>query len=219
MLSRRKREQAAALLIHQVEFRVDGETKAEVGANLAVIRLLDRRPEAALEALDFSAVEGVSPVIGVERKLLEARAKAELGFVDDALAVIEADTSYDADQLRAEILWRARDWKRAAPVFRRLIGPAPSSEEALDQQRARFVLNLAVSLSLSGDHRALMVLRRDFGIAMQRSDFAYDFRVIAADDSSPVDFESALARVASVDDFQAFLDSYRARISSSAQPG
>ena len=48
-------EQAAALLIHQVEFRVDGETKAEVGANLAVIRLLDRRPEAALEALDFSA--------------------------------------------------------------------------------------------------------------------------------------------------------------------
>ena len=205
-------DQAAALLTHQVDFRVDGEAKAEVGARLAVVRLLDRRPEAALEALDISLVDAVSDGVALERRLLEARARAELGEVDAALAVIAEDGSFEADQLRAEILWRAREWQRAAPVFTRLIGGAPAAQETLDQQRSRFVLNLAVALSLGGDRAALARLREDFGPAMQRTDFAYDFRVIAADDSDPADFNSALARVAAVDDFQAFLDNYRARL-------
>lgn len=211
-------EQAASLLTHQVDFRVDGENKAEVGARLAVVRLLDRRPEGALEALEISLVDDISDGVKQERRLLEARAKAELGRVDEALDVIDADISFEADQLRAEILWRAREWDRAAVVFKRLIGSRPATDETLDQQRSRFVLNLAVALSLGGDRAALDALRRDFGGAMQRTEFAYDFRVIAADDSTPEDFNSALARVASVDDFQAFLDNYRERLGRSAAP-
>ena len=61
--------QAAALLAHQVEFRLEGEEKAEVGSRLAMIHLLDRQPEKALDALDKSQVGTTNTDILRERAI------------------------------------------------------------------------------------------------------------------------------------------------------
>ena len=81
-------DRASILLERQVKFRLQGDNKARVGARLALIRLLDRRPEEALAALDDSVAPGVSADVALERKRLRARAAFELGDADDALRLL-----------------------------------------------------------------------------------------------------------------------------------
>ncbi|MFQ5973959.1 MAG: hypothetical protein ACE5Q3_16655, partial [Alphaproteobacteria bacterium] len=207
-------DRAAELLTHQVRFRLNGPEKASIGARLAKLQLLDRQPAAALESLHESRLANVPEDLARERRFVEARAHALLGNNSAALALIENDRDREADQIRAHVLWRARDWSAASDVYTRLIGDAPGDGEALDEERSRYVLNLAVSLFLAGRHDRLIILRRDFGSAMATGPFAYDFRVVTSPNSSPADIEGALTRVAAVDDFRAFMEQYRARIAS-----
>jgi hypothetical protein len=206
-------DKAAELLAHQVEFRLEGEQKARVGTRLAVVHLLNRQPAEALAALDNSRITDLPADLARERQLVGARAWAETGDTARALALIAEDRSRDADQLRAEIYWRARDWKGAAAMLGRLVGPAPAEGVPFSEKDARTVMNNAVALALTGDSgEKLSQLRSAFGTAMEGTPFAADFRVIAAADRSSRDFDSVLQRAASVEDFDAFLKSYRARL-------
>ncbi len=205
-------DKAADLLAHQVEFRLQGEVKAEVGTRLAIIRLLDRKPDEALAALEASRVSGMSAELTRERLMVGARAYAETGNKVRALTMIASDRSEDADRLRAEILWRARDWAGAASVLDRLAGKPPAGDELLSEQRARYVLNGAVALALAGDLDKLARVRRSFGAVMEKTALAADFRIIVAADRTARDFDDVLKRIATVDDFDAFMKSYRKRL-------
>src|SRR3546814_4611027 len=59
------------------------------GARLALVQLLNRNPEASLAALDGSAAEGLDEAITAQRRQLAARALADLGRGDEALATLE----------------------------------------------------------------------------------------------------------------------------------
>ena len=112
------------LLDRQVRFRLQGVQKAQVGSRLALIRLLDRQPNTALEALDESVAPGLDPKLALQRKRLRARSVFELGDSETALKLIKSDNDRDADLLRADIFWRTKDWVSAGKVFARLIGNA-----------------------------------------------------------------------------------------------
>ncbi|MHA1563985.1 MAG: hypothetical protein ACTSX7_01620, partial [Alphaproteobacteria bacterium] len=170
-------DQAGELLSHQMEFRVEGAEKASVGTRLAILKLMDRRPEDALEALRDSDVLGMSAALLGERQLLEARSYAELGQIDKALERIEQDRSAEADRLRADIFMRTLDWRRAAKVLTRLVGAVPAQGQMIEPGSSLHVLNLAVALNLAGDKRGLDDLRARFSAAMEATEYAYDFRV------------------------------------------
>ncbi|CAN0248964.1 unnamed protein product, partial [Discosporangium mesarthrocarpum] len=205
-------DKAADLLAHQVEFRLEGEDKARIGTRLAIVRLLDRKPEEALAALDASRVGDIPVELARERQMVGARAWAEKGDKARALSLIAEDRSEDADRLRAEIQWRARDWSGAAVALARLSGPAPAAGVPLTELRARYVLNQAVALALAGDTARLATLRRNFGAAMEGTRLAADFRIIVSADRTARDFDDVMNRVATVDDFDAFMKAYRARL-------
>src|SRR5690606_27643132 len=90
-------ERAAELLEGQVRYRLEGAQKARIGARLALVRLLDRDPEASLEALDFSAAEGLDEKLASQRRQLKARALAALGRAEEALAALDGDDSLDTE--------------------------------------------------------------------------------------------------------------------------
>ncbi len=210
-------EQAVELLAHQLEFRVEGAEKADVGTRLAILQLMDRRPEEALEALRDSEVRGMSAALVAERRLLQARSFAELGLIDKALERIGLDRSAEADRLRADIFMRIQDWPRAVEVLTRLVGAAPAPGQILDPVRGVLALNLAVALNLANDRPGLDSLRARFSSAMDATEFAYDFRVIASEDTNSRELRNALSRVAGVDDFKAFMEGYRARLAEPAE--
>lgn len=205
-------DQAAELLAHQVEFRLQGVEKAEVGARLAMVHLLGRKPDLALAALEDSAADGLPAALLTDRRVAASRARTLLGDYDRALAGLAGLAGEEVDLLRAEIHWRARDWDAAARVFIRLAGALPGPGETLDDKRSRYVMNRAVALALAGENNRLAALGKTHGAAMAGTPFGADFRVLTAVESAPRDFAEVLKRVALVDDFQAFMESYRARL-------
>lgn len=205
-------DQAAELLAHQVEFRLEGPEKADTGVRLAMVQLLNRKPELALEALADSKVNDMPVALMNDRRVARSRALTLLGEYDRALAGLNGLTGEDVDLLRAEIHWRSQDWKAASRVFARLAGPLPVPDETLAPKTSRFVMNRAVALALAGESNRLSALATTHGAAMAGTPFGADFRVLTAVETAPRDFAEVLKRVAKVDDFQAFMDSYRARL-------
>jgi len=206
-------DRAAILLERQVKFRLQGTDKARVGARLALIRLLDRRPEEAISALDESVAPGIGAELGLERKRLRARAEFELGDADGALRLLSGDNSRDADLLRADIFWRTQRWAQAAEVFERLVGRSGRDGRRIDEQAATLILNWAVSLSLSNNLDQLSKIRQVYTQQMDNTPFREAFRLITNKTEGELDdFRTLADRFGEIGRFQAFLSSYRDRL-------
>ncbi|HUH84440.1 MAG TPA: hypothetical protein VLX85_07505 [Stellaceae bacterium] len=206
-------DRAGSLLEELVVHRLAGKEKARAAGQLAVIRLLDNRPADALKALDIDVGKDMPADMMRQRQQLRARALTELNRSDEALAILASDNSRDADRLRADIFWRARNWTEAAKVFARLVPPpgAPS----LDPTQAQLVLNWASALTLAGDQLSLSDLRSGYGKAMAATPLADAFHVIAeapvagGNDGDP----RALAnRVAQVGELQSFMAGLKEKV-------
>ena len=208
-------DRAASLLENQVTHRLVGREKARVAAQLALIRLLDNDPADAVKALDIDVGKDVPPELQRQRQQLRARALAQLGRNDEALAILANDTSRDADRLRADIYWRARNWTEAAKVFARLV-PTPAADGTLDKQSSQMVLNWASALTLAGDQAGLAKLRETYGKAMAAGPLAEAFQVVAGEAPSlgagDGDPRAIASRVAEVGELQSFMASYKERL-------
>jgi hypothetical protein len=210
-------DRAAALLEKQIQFRLTGKDKARVATRLALVQLLDRKPAAALASLDANSGPANSGDIDAnllrQRQQLRARALLELHRPDEALAILGADNSVEADQLRADIFWRDKNWAEAAKTFARLTGAARIREGQLDEDVARLILNWGTALTLADDQQGVAKLAAAFGTAMEASPFRDAFRVIAGGSTaSSGDIRQLAGKVAQVNDLQGFMASYRDRL-------
>lgn len=204
-------DRAAQLLDHQVQYRLSGLEKAQVGTRLAGIRLLDGQPEKAVEALDKSATPDITPDLAEERKLLRARALSQIGKGAEAVQLLAADQSGNANLLRVDIAMRDKQWKAAAQALGDLIGPPPAAGAALDAKQSGLIVNRAIALSLAQDKAGLESLRRDYGAAMEKTKDANAFRLLTRPEESAglPDAATIRSRITEIDMFRGFLDSYR----------
>ncbi|CAO3373818.1 tetratricopeptide repeat protein [Azospirillum argentinense] len=204
---------AADLLQHQVEYRLSGEDKAQVGTRLASVRLLDNKPEDALRALELSNVPNLPADLVGERRLMQAKALAELGRGDEALLLLAEDDSKPANSLRVDIAWKTQKWEAAAFALNKLIGPPPPPTQPITPATSQLVLNRAVALALAGDGTNLNLLRKEFGSAMTNGPDADAFRVLTRPEQALglIDVNTVRSRVAEVDVFQKFLKNYRGK--------
>lgn len=206
-------DRAARLLDRQVKFRLQGVEKARVGARLAVIHLLDRQPDSSIKALDESVAPGLSDALAQERRRLRSRAIFELGDAQGALKLLEGDNSHEADLLLSDIYWRTQNWVEAAKVFRRLVGNAGLDGSRIKPDAAQFILNWAVSLSLSDNAEGLNRLRQLYASQMDNTAYREAFRLITNSTSGqPDDFMKLTERFEEIGRFQAFLSAYRDKL-------
>lgn len=212
-------ERAADLLDAQMRFRAAGPDRADTAAKLAFVRLLDRKPQAALDALAASASPNLPAELQRERRRLEARALADLGRPDDALARLNGDDAREADLLRADILQSMRNWARAVPVLERLAGTPPATG-AMPPEQARQILQLSVAGVLAGDAAVVSRTRQRYAGAMQATPFKDMFNVLASERGTPpADMQAVALRVQAAAPFQNFMTSYRERFAREAQAG
>ena len=206
-------DRAAALLDEQVKTRLTGADKARGATQLALLRLMDHKPDAALQALDIDVGQDLPDELARQRQQLRARTLLELGKGKDALSLLSGDQSRDADRLRADIYWRSHDWKDAANTLFRLAGPAPTAK--LDPESVRVVVGLAAALTLSDDQAGLAKLRAAFGPAMRETTAAATFDVLAGGNDAPTGDVATLAgKVAQIGELQSFVASYRQKLAS-----
>jgi tetratricopeptide (TPR) repeat protein len=204
-------DQAAALLQDLVKTRLQGEDKARTGTRLAAIRLLDHKPDEALTALSYSDGETLSADLQNERLLLRARALSEQHHDDEALALLHDNNHEAAKMLRADITMHAQRWSEAAKALMELIGPPPMLGTKATHDQAEWLVSCAIAYALAGDQTGLDKLAIDYGAAMATTPENDTFRVLTEPEktSQLQDIAAARSKIAEVDLFQGFLDSYR----------
>ena len=208
-------DEAAAMLENQVAYRLKGADKARVGARWAVVRLLDRKPELALEALEKSRPESggrfLPPDLAQQRGRLRARALTGLGQNAEAIALLAGDDHPEALRLRAEILWRESDWDGAALALEMLL-PEPSPDgETLARADGEIVRNLAVAYSLAERRLELLVLGEHYAQVMAETVWRDDFAMLT-NGLSAGQIGTVADELADVARIQAFMTSYRERL-------
>lgn len=209
-------EQAATLLHHQVTERLEGVSRAQVAGDLAAIYLMDRKPDQALVALATTRQANMPAALLADRRILEARALLDLGRLDAAAELVERDRSEDAQRVRAEAAWRARDWDRAALELRTLLG-ARNSAQPLDGHGRQAVLRAAVAYTLAGNDDGVRALYREYAGDLAGTPEADAFEVVAsgvqADGAAIRDVARAVARTDLLD---RFMQNLRARMTAEA---
>jgi hypothetical protein len=207
-------KRGAELLEAQVKFRLKGVDKARVGAQLALIHILDKKPQKAEEVLKGSRGPGLPDELAARRRHLLARALSGMGRKPEAMVLLEGDESRDADLLRVDFSWEKQNWGAAAKALRRIVrGIMEESHEPLDDAKARYVLNLAIALTLSGNERAVDRLRRDYAEVMGSTSFRDAFLLIVSPGSRGLaDYRTIANKVGVAEKFQGFMATYRERL-------
>jgi tetratricopeptide (TPR) repeat protein len=152
--------QAETLLAYQVNNRLQGVAQAQVANDLAVIYLMDRRPEDAINILNSTRTTLLPTALNLQRRITAARALAGLAQYDGALEMLGADQSAEASAIRAEITWRQRSWPAAGAGYERALGNRYSTTSTpLSLEEEGNLLRAAVAYSLAGDEASVTRLR------------------------------------------------------------
>lgn len=201
-------DQAALVLERQIQFRVTGVDRARIGARLALVYLLNRTPQKAIDVLhDTTAVEAGRD-LNTQRRRLEARALTDLGKVNEAMLLLGTDTTPETRQLRAEVYWRTQDWANAARALSELVPEADTG--SLSDANARLVLDWVTALTLAGDERTLVRVRQRYTGPMSNSPYKDVFNLITTPrERGSMDAQQVRAQIQQAEQFKSFLVEYK----------
>ena len=171
-------DQGSELLQYQVEHRLEGAARAQVAARLAMIYLMNRKPDRALAALRATRLADVAGEIRQQRLLIEARAQSDIGRHDLALDIITNLVGRETVRLRSDIYWAARRWRESAEQIELLYGDRWKDFQPLSANEKSDVLRAALGYSLASDA---------IGLARLKEKFAAKF----SDDTDRASFEAA----------------------------
>lgn len=201
--------QAGDLLEYQVDSRLSGVAKAQVAADLALIRIADRHPEEALKVLAKTRLAELPPQLERQRRVLEARSLIDAGRSELALDLISKLKGKDADYLRVDGYWKAKNYTQAAELLEVLSTPADGAVQ-MSQSDRMAVVKAAVGFVLAGDDMGVSRLRSKFSDQMAKSAewplFDYVTQGVAA---KSTELRKVAQEVASADSLDAFISSYR----------
>ncbi|MEQ9640491.1 MAG: hypothetical protein RIM84_10765 [Alphaproteobacteria bacterium] len=204
-------DRAARLLEHQIAYRLQSQEKSQAGARLAGIYLADRQPQKALDALRKSRWQLNPAPLQAERIRLEAKALADNEQEPKALALLGEDISHEADLIRADIHWKKRDWPAAADQLDGMLGTRWQDETPLSEMERLTVVKLAIARYLSDDDAGVATVRDRYADKMAEGVEADTFALLTGVvDPTSVGFRELGKKIASLDQVDAFMASYRA---------
>jgi len=187
------------------------KTIPEAGAKLSAIYLMDAKPHKALRAIILTEPKvptTIDPKLEEERILLKAKSYSKIGNVPIAVALLDRIKSKNTILLKADIFWRAKQWKDAAETLQTLI---PARAKDVNDENANYVLNTAIAWKLAENSAQLKVIKDTYGAALQNTAVANVFKVITREENGNnlVDRETTLKIAEEAEIFKDFLSSYK----------
>lgn len=209
-------DHAAELLEHQVNNRVRGAARSQVAAKLAMVHLMNRKPQLALQAIGRTRQPDLPWQVKRARDILEARSLSEIGQVDGAVDILNRLAGPEVERMKADAYWNAQQWGKAGEQLEKLMGTSWNSGQPLEPFQRQDVLRAAISYSLSQDAFALSRLRKKFYNKMVNSPDATPFIVVTKPVQKDGSAYKRLAKeIASINTLDAFMKQYRDHYNSS----
>ncbi len=153
---------AENLLKYQVDNRLDGVARGQVATDLATLYIMDKKPEAAIEALNDSRTTLLPKDLQDQRRMIEARAWLALNQNDHAVELVDKDKSPDADGVRAEVAWRLRNWPQVGALLEKILGDRWKTPAPLAPEQEAMLLRAGIAYSRASDNAGLERLRGHF---------------------------------------------------------
>lgn len=205
-------DQAAELLEHQVKYRLKGVARSQVAMRLALIQLRNKQPEKAFSAISSTRFAGLTPKLKGQRRLIEARALADMGRHDHAIELLEDDITPEAEILRANIFWDADNYPETGRIYEEMLEAEWGNNKELTDEARASVMRMSIAYALVDDRPALERVRRKFGAQMLQSPDAQGFNIATGDMAlQGVAFRDVLRKVNSIDTFEAFMTDFKSR--------
>ena len=161
-------DQGAELLQYQVDNRLQGAARAQVATRLAVVYLMNHKPDKAQAVLRATRTADLSNEIRLPRLMIEARALSNIGRHDFALEVVAGLEGREALRLRSDIYWASRSWQKAAEHIELLYGDRWKSFEPLADAERADMLRAGVAYSLAEDKLGIARLRDKYAARWPR---------------------------------------------------
>ena len=211
-------EQAAELMRHQVENRLEGVGQAQIALDLAAIYLDDKKAEAALAIINTTRQPSLPQDLIAARRIMEANALLQLGRFDHAVEIVEKDKSPEAQRIRAEAAWRRRDWAEAGRMLAPLLPPARAATPLSADER-HLVLRAAMASVFADDRPGMAALARTYGARMAETPDAAAFEVVtSAADAGDARLREAARAIARTDLMDRFMKATRERLTEPTPP-
>jgi len=205
-------DQAAELLQHQVDHRLQGAARAQVATRLAVIYLLNHKPDKAQATLRATRTADVPNELRNQRMLLEARALSDIGRHELALEVIANIEGRETVRLRSDIYWAARRWQQAAEQIELFYGERWRDFQPLTDSERSDILRAAVGFALGEDAIGTARLREKYAGKMNEGTDRRTFTLVTGGlGTNSAEFRDVARAIAAVDTLEGFLRDMRAR--------
>jgi len=195
---------ASDLLRHQINYRLKGEKRVVNADNLAIILMMDKKPHEAIFILDDTDKDNFNFNEHQYRVRLRSKALIQMEKYQEALNYIKDDMSEDAEIIRREAIFQAKNWKKYAD----LVGSSfedTISQVGSDQAAAQDILRLAISYYMLGMHDQLVVISNGIG----DNNFVLKNTVdLLSTSSGAIDYKN-LDKSLDIDQMQTLLNKYK----------
>lgn len=205
-------DQASELLQYQIDHRLEGSARAQVASRLAMIYLMNRKPERAIAALRTTRIADLAGEIRQQRLLLEARAQTDIGRHDLALDIISNLAGREAVRLRSDIYWASRRWRESAEQIELLYGDRWRDFQPLTATEKSDVIRATIGYALAEDAIGLARFREKYTPKMESGADRAAFDVAAKPaTANSADFARIAKMAATIDTLDGFLREMKQR--------
>jgi tetratricopeptide (TPR) repeat protein len=205
-------DQASELLQYQVDHRLEGAARAQVAARLAMVYLMNRKPDRAIGALRTTRIADLAGELRQQRLLLEARAQSDIGRRDLGLDIISNIAGREAIRLRSDIYWAARRWRESSEQIELYYGDRWRDFKPLSATEKGDVIRAVVGYALAEDTLGLSRFREKYAPLMNGETDRTAFNTASKPASTnSAEFAQIAKMAASVDTLDGFLREMKAR--------
>ncbi len=160
-------DQAGELLQYQIDRRLDGAARAQVASRLAMIYLMNRKPDRAISVLRSTRIGDLANELRMQRLLIEARAQSDIGRHDLALEIVSNMSGREVIRLRSDIYWAARRWRESAEQIELLYGERWRDFQPLTPEEKADIIRAGIGYSLAEDAIGIARLREKYAAKME----------------------------------------------------
>ena len=199
-------DKATDLLKHQVLYRLTGEKRIVHADCLAILLLMNKKPNEAIKILDETEKDNFKFDEHQHRSRLRAKALIDLKKYNEALAYLTNDESNDASILRRECLFQTKQWHQyinlVEPLLNKLV------DGIIDEGGKQDIVRLAIAYNMQNNQEALEKLSKLLDINNEKLKNTIDLLLI---DNTHIDYAN-LDKSLNINQMQVIFDKYKNQI-------
>lgn len=198
-------DKAAALLKHQLDFRLNGVKRLEIGEKLIAIYLMNKQPEEALNIIKL--LDPKTSELKANLLYLNAQALINLAKYQQAINLLANNNSQIALDLKLEAYWHQNDCLGYSSVLMPILNHEQLSNRILTKKRNEDLLRLAICYSKNNQETKITELLVNFSEKIEPSvDIKSTIEFLAS--HSWLDYKD-LEKSLKISEIQGFLSSYK----------